>query len=172
MSDRIDPSQYGFTGGPPDGIAFLPDSGITDTQIQDTADGIYATPEEQAGYPDHANPQDLMSVRPGDFYTQAPVKPEKRVVYRPVSAAGGILVIGVGALGGFSFRETAGSTAVIRLRDGNSTAGDLISTIGLAANESIRDWFALPGVTYKYGLYIEVVTGTIEGALYLVEDVR
>lgn len=170
MTDRVDPSQYGFTAGPPDGIAFLPDSGITDVQVQDSPDGVYA--EDLAGYPDHANPQDLLSVRPGDFYTQAPIKPEKRVVYRPVSPAGGILVIGTGALAGFSFRETAGATAVLRLRDGNSTSGDIISVASFAANESIRDWFALPGITYKYGVYIEVVSGAIEGALYLVEDVK
>lgn len=170
MSDRIDPSQYGFTAGPPDGIAFLPDSGISDVQVQDSPDGVYA--EDLAGYPDHANPQDLLSVRPGDFYTQAPTRPEKRVVYRPVSPAGGILVIGHGALAGFSFRETAGNTAILRLRDGNSTSGDIIVTLSLAASESARDWFTLPGITYKYGIYIEVLAGAIEGALYLAENVR
>lgn len=74
-----------------------------------------------------------------------------------------------GRLAGFSFRETAGDAAVIRLRDGFDTSGGLIATTSLAANESVRDWFMPDGISFGSGLYVEILSGTIEGVVHLAD---
>lgn len=72
-----------------------------------------------------------------------------------------------GRIAGWSVRETAAATALIRLRDGTSATGDPIATIALTANQSVRDWFMPTGISFSNGLYVEVVFGAIEGVVYL-----
>lgn len=167
MSDRVDPSQYGFTGGPDDGVPFLPDSGIEAVQPQDAPDGVYATAEQLAGHPDHANPQDLMSVRPGDFFVQAPTptretgQPFPFQVSTPVYFADGYLA-------GVNVRETTGAaTALVNLRDGGDVGGNIIASYSLAASESARDWLLPGGIPFTRGLYIEIASGTATGIAYV-----
>ncbi len=70
------------------------------------------------------------------------------------------LVAGAQRLLGFSARETAGTAAVFRLRDGS--AGTIVSTVSLAASESVRDWFGPQGVACGTSVYLERVSGTTE----------
>lgn len=73
-----------------------------------------------------------------------------------------------GTLAGYSLRETSGTTsAVVRLRDGIDTGGQLLATISLAPAESARDWFMPQGIGFANGLYVEVVTGPVEGVCWL-----
>jgi hypothetical protein len=76
-----------------------------------------------------------------------------------------------GRLAGFSFREVTGAAAVIRLRDGAdrdlAANGDLLVTVSLIGNESDRDWFMPGGISFGYGVYVEIVSGTVEGTIYL-----
>lgn len=76
-----------------------------------------------------------------------------------------------GRLAGFVLRETSGvNPALVRLHDSAHTldsAGDLVSIISLSANESARDWMMPGGISFAYGLYVEIVSGTIEGVIYL-----
>ena len=66
---------------------------------------------------------------------------------------------------GFSFRETAGSTATIQIYDNASAAsGVLLDTISLAANESAREWYGPQGIRAANGVYCDV-TGTVEGSV-------
>lgn len=63
-------------------------------------------------------------------------------------------------------RETSGSSsAVYRLWDGSSAAGTLILPVALAASESTRDDFREHHLVFKTGLYVELVSGTIEGSI-------
>lgn len=82
--------------------------------------------------------------------------------------AAGALLPNFGIYGGYSLRETAGAAATVRLWDNASAAsGTIVATIALVANAS-RDFIAPQGVRFANGLFAEVVTGTVEGSVYLV----
>lgn len=79
-----------------------------------------------------------------------------------------------GRLVGWSLRIPVfgANPAVVRLRDGDSAASDLISVINLPAATSSNIWLSPGGVSFQNGLYVEVVTGgsletAVEGTLYL-----
>ncbi len=73
-----------------------------------------------------------------------------------------------GALVGFSLRNTSdATTATVALRDGPDNAGVLVATVQLAPSESVRDWFGPGGLSLSEGLYVDVTTGAVEGAVYL-----
>lgn len=78
------------------------------------------------------------------------------------------LSVSAGRLAGYSIRETAGAVAVVRLRDGVDAGGDLIAPIALAANASSAWWFMPHGISFGAGLFLEVVAGAVEGAVYTV----
>ncbi len=70
-----------------------------------------------------------------------------------------------GTYSGFSIRETAGATAVVRVYDNASAAsGTLLDSISLAANESAREYY-LAGIAVANGIYVDVVSGAIEGSI-------
>lgn len=70
-----------------------------------------------------------------------------------------------GSLIGWSLRETGGAAASLRLRDGEG--GAIVATIALAAAASSNVWQGPGGVALAYGLFVEVVAGAVEGAVYL-----
>lgn len=74
-------------------------------------------------------------------------------------------VSGLGTYRGISLRETAGAAAVVRVWDGTSAAGTLLDTIALAANASAWTWYDDGGVWFTAGVYVEKVSGTIEGSI-------
>lgn len=77
------------------------------------------------------------------------------------------IAMSAGRLHGFSLRETTGAaSAIVRLHDGFDANGDLIATVSLIAAESVRDWFE-GGLAFGAGLYAEIVSGAVEGAIYL-----
>lgn len=72
-----------------------------------------------------------------------------------------------GRLAGYAVRETTGTTgAVIQLLDGRES-GELFLPISLAAGESTRDWYMPVGVGFVDGLYLRVVSGAVEGAVFI-----
>lgn len=72
-----------------------------------------------------------------------------------------------GAYLGHSVKESTGNAAAeIDLYDGTGSGGILLCPITLNANESIRDWFPLPGVTVTGGLWADVTAGEVSGAVY------
>lgn len=83
-----------------------------------------------------------------------------------VNSQSGTLSFSPGQIAGYSIRETAGARAVLRFRNGPETDREqnILLTISLAAGESARDWFMPTGIPFDLGLYVEVVSGTIEGA--------
>lgn len=66
---------------------------------------------------------------------------------------------------GFALRETAGAAAVVRIRDGGVITGDILDTVSLLANESAREWYGPQGIKGRSGLYVEIVSGTVEGSV-------
>ena len=68
---------------------------------------------------------------------------------------------------GFSIRETVGAAAVIRIyNNASANSGTLLDTISLAANESAREDYAM-GLQAENGIYIDIVSGTVEGSVRL-----
>lgn len=65
---------------------------------------------------------------------------------------------------GFTIRETAGSTAVVRIYDNTAASGTLLDTIGLAANESAREFYP-GGIWVSTGIYVDIVSGAVEGSI-------
>lgn len=65
---------------------------------------------------------------------------------------------------GFAIRETAGSTAVVRIYDNTAASGTLLDTISLAASESLSALYS-PGIAASTGIYVDVVSGTVEGSI-------
>ena len=85
----------------------------------------------------------------------------------PITGTSQLLSTSPGRLAGWSIRETSGTaSAVVRLRDGVDASGGLLATISLAAAESARDWFMPTGIGFANGLYIEIVTGAVEGVCW------
>lgn len=85
-----------------------------------------------------------------------------------VTASRQVLGGDVTELVGWALAETTGlSPAAVRLRDGNSAAGEVLARINLAANESARDTFTTRGIRVFTGrVYLEVVSGSVEGVVY------
>ncbi len=66
---------------------------------------------------------------------------------------------------GFSLRETSGSAAAtVRIYDGDTAAGALLDTIQLVAGESAREFYP-GGVRAQEGIYVDVVSGAVEGSV-------
>lgn len=66
---------------------------------------------------------------------------------------------------GVTVRETAGSTAAVRVYDNASAAsGTILAVVALTANASQTIDFAVP-VRAIAGLYVDIVSGTVEGSV-------
>jgi hypothetical protein len=70
-------------------------------------------------------------------------------------------------LTGWSLRETSLNPATVDLYSGGSTGGALVASFTIAAGGS--SVIAIPdgGVLCDAGLYIEVVSGTVTGAVWV-----
>lgn len=80
----------------------------------------------------------------------------------PLSA--GTAFTGQGSYRGFTVRETAAAAAVVKIHDGTSATGALLAAINLAANGSAH--FDCD-VRFSTGVFVEVASGTVEGALFI-----
>lgn len=67
---------------------------------------------------------------------------------------------------GISVRETAGATAVLRIREG-SASGAILDTIYLAANDSITTWYGPMGKKCSGDLVEDWVSGAYEGSVFV-----
>lgn len=91
---------------------------------------------------------------------------------RPIRTGGNSTqVAGAGGrVMGWSLHETsnvAGAQLYLRdARDGDH-AGDIIAALSLAAGESTRDSWFPGGLSFINGLLVDVVSGSVEGAVYL-----
>lgn len=67
---------------------------------------------------------------------------------------------------GFMLADTAGNGATLRFRDGGPE-GQILGTVTLAAGESVRDFFGPQGIGCTLGVYLEIVSGQIDGAVFI-----
>lgn len=84
-----------------------------------------------------------------------------------IPGASGLLSLTTGSFCrylGFCIRETAGTTATVRIREGSVT-GKILDDIQLLANESARDWYGPQGIISQGDLYVQLVSGTVEGSV-------
>lgn len=80
--------------------------------------------------------------------------------------ASGTVFTGPCTFKGLSVRETAGAAAAARIYDGTSAAGTLLAAISLPANGSYA--FSVPdGIRAATGIYWSVVSGTVEGSVWV-----
>jgi hypothetical protein len=82
-----------------------------------------------------------------------------------VIVAGRLLVMGV-----FIGESTGAATAKVRFRDGSAVTGTRLTPYTLAANESVRDWFGDYGYVYQQGVFMELVSGSVEGSIMVVPE--
>lgn len=86
-----------------------------------------------------------------------------------VPATGSQKVLGgPGLLMGWSFLESTGAAgATVEVWDGGDTTGQLVTAISLVAGESTRDWLAGDGILLQVGLFVNVISGSVRGALWV-----
>lgn len=74
-----------------------------------------------------------------------------------------------GVLMGWSLRESAGTPAVATayIRDGTSATAPIVAVIEFAANVSGTEWFGPQGIRINTGVYLDMVAGELEGAIFL-----
>ncbi len=93
------------------------------------------------------------------------------VVPLAAPAASGQVVNIAGRITWFSLRESGGANpAVVRLYDGSGTSGKLMASISLQAAESTREWVGNHGLPFNGGLYLQVVSGAVEGSIVYVPE--
>ena len=83
---------------------------------------------------------------------------------KPLPGGSALLYTGVGTLHGWSFRETAGSAAVWRLRDGTTVAGEILAVGQIPTGLSDASF---ADVHFEVGIFFEAVSGTVEGVVWL-----
>lgn len=72
---------------------------------------------------------------------------------------------------GVGVKETTGAAqAVFNLRDGSSAAGALVMPYVLAPNQSTREWLGTDGVSFQGGCFLEVVSGSVTGSVFISDD--
>lgn len=86
-------------------------------------------------------------------------------IAKPVAA--GQLVLGVGEYGGVGLHVTGAAAAAVRLWDGTAASGTLLETIELAASgvDSWASFVLAPPVRFAVGLFVEIVSGAVEGSI-------
>jgi len=164
MTDRIDPSQY-------PNYQDIDGSGVYDNLVT-TMDDNSTYPEDSLDTPesvefnDYKGPLDIADVLrlyPELFQTRGD-KTVKETRYRAVS--NGINVTGKNYLLGFAVRDT-GNGSVFRLRDGMDVTAPIVIPVTLAAGESRSDYLPFNGgIRFRNGIYVEIVSGSIEGSLF------
>jgi hypothetical protein len=61
---------------------------------------------------------------------------------------------------------SSSATAALNLYDGGDTTGNPIFPVTFAASESIGDWFGPNGIWLRNGLYANVTSGEVKGAVF------
>lgn len=78
-----------------------------------------------------------------------------------------IVVSGRGVLKGWSLRETTGAAvAAVNIWDGTNNAGLILAAITLPSGGSEPVWLGELGLSFTRGLFVEVVAGSVRGALW------
>lgn len=89
----------------------------------------------------------------------------ERASTMPVAASG--LVNGRRSfLTGFSLTETSGAaSASVQLISGQNATGIVLATVNLAPSESAREYLPWPWLSFRAGIFVNVVSGAIIGSV-------
>lgn len=99
-------------------------------------------------------------------------RPSKPVGFATATAGSSLLKRNA-TLTGWSFRETTGSAgAIVRLLDGNNASAQLVAALSLSAGQALALSLAPGGLAITTGLYVDVVSGSVEGAVWVRWDDR
>ena len=80
---------------------------------------------------------------------------------------------GMCLLMGWAFVETTGSAAAtFDLYDGVGSGGQLVAPLSLSSGQSTRDLMTGSGIEIRGGLFLDMLTGSIKGAVWLIPGVR
>lgn len=139
----------------------------SETQAQYAVEGADPTTQELLNYSTVPLPDGVVDEWPGLFYTEKTGQIYQSSNYRPIPAVGGFTNIPApGILTGISIAETAGAAAYVRLHDGYDANAPLLCVIKLLAGTSQTINLGNVRPRFRYGVFVEVVTGTVEGTLY------
>jgi hypothetical protein len=87
----------------------------------------------------------------------------------PTTTTDVALVGGASVLTFYGFTETTGAAAAeVQLFDGSGTNGALIVDVALLQGESTRDLIPAPGLMVSVGLFLHVVSGSVQGSVWTV----
>jgi hypothetical protein len=167
MADRQDISQYPTDQGNENDLSFYGDTDMVNHQIQEDDEAEYATAEDMTHYiaPEMAN--DYLRAN-GEKFRVRTTRVEKRSYSRRIVVPT-MCDSGPGTIAGFAFRELTGAdTATVTFHDGIDANATVIFELNLAANESSRDWYGSDGISYRYGLYVNISAGSAIGNLFSV----
>lgn len=78
-----------------------------------------------------------------------------------------LIASGYGRLSGWSMRETAGAVCVVRFRDGIDATGAIRGVTSMASGGETQGPNMDEGIRFTTGLYMERVSGTFEGAVFI-----
>jgi hypothetical protein len=79
---------------------------------------------------------------------------------RPITSAATLM--------GWHLKEsTGGAPATVNLHDGGDAGAPQILQVGVAAGATDSQWFGPGGVSLSEGLFLEIVTGALVGAVFL-----
>lgn len=131
----------------------------------------YASTQDLLNFTHAPLPGSVIDEYPGLFYDQVESKDEpdyfESVNYRQIPFGGGWTNSpGPGLLAGFNLDEAAGGAAYVRIHDGYDANAPILASVRLLANTSKESWPSKP-IRYRFGIYVEVVAGTIDGVIYL-----
>ena len=83
------------------------------------------------------------------------------------SASSKALTTRDGILAGFTFISTGGAAAACRIWDGSSNNGTMLASLEMALNAGEVAGPGVDGPLFEVGLYLEVVTGSVEGVVWV-----
>lgn len=111
---------------------------------------------------------------PAPAYQDSPVLdltavPGAQSVYFAASAAGKLLVSGRGLwVGCYLLNGDGAAGHAFNLRDGTDVNGQIIAPVRLGTNANQSISLALPGVMYEQGLFIDDVSGFVQGTVWII----
>lgn len=100
----------------------------------------------------------------GDQYELIPFE---AVPFLPASGSQ-LLVSPATLVGGWSFRETTGAAqAEIQIFDGQTAQSVPYAFITLNAGQSVRDFCPTPGLFFRQGLFVALISGVVTGSVWV-----
>ena len=93
-------------------------------------------------------------------------RPTRNIGLPPATGSKG-LTTREGILCGYQIAATAGAAATCRLWDGDANSGELMASLAIPSGGSVGVGPGIDGPYFRIGLYLEVLTGSVEGGVWV-----